>query len=494
LRYLEMKKNKINGITKHKVDALFVHNYYEQHFGIMQISAVLKENQFTTDIAIGPRDYILKRVLAQNPKIVGFYCTTGFHHKNMATALEIKKSLGNKILTVFGGPHPTFAPEIIDSKAVDIVCRGEGEYALLELMQALNSGKDYTGIQNLIVKKDNNIYKNDIRPLCDIEKLPHPDREIYKDIEYIYMNKKQEIILGRGCPFSCTFCSNHAFRELFKGKGPYVRLRSIPRVMDELRNVKTRIKPSCFFLHDETFMLNKDYCSEFLNTYKKDINLPYGCLTRADIIAEELIRLLKDTGCFFVTLGIESGNENMRNKLLKKNLSNEKILNCAKLLHKYKIPFSTFNMVGLPGESLNEAWQTVDINVRAKPMWAWFSVYQTLPETELAHYAVKRGFLENANVSEKDATFHETSMLLRNHPDGIKITRIKNIANIMIKLPLLKIIVKKILINLPADKIYALIDKALFFIFYYSRLTYKQGFFRTIKSGFSVVRRLKEFS
>jgi len=319
---------------------------------------------------------------------------------------------------------------------------------------------------------------------------------LYSSLANNYKVDKKVINLlaSRGCPFNCTFCSNHAFRGLYKEKGPYVRLRSIPKIMDELLDVKKRIKPTCFFLHDETFMLKKEYCSEFLRTYKEKINLPFGCLTRADIVTEDLIKLLKEAGCFFVTLGIESGNEKIRNQILKKNLSDNKILSCAKLLHKHKIPFSSFNMVGLPGESLKDAWQTVDINMQAKPMWAWFSLYQTLPETELAHYAVEQGYLEAANVSERDATFHEGSILLRNHPEGRKIVRIKNIANVMIKFPFLKAFVKKVVINLPADGLYALIDKALFFIFYYSRLTYKQGFFRTLHSAFSVARRLKEFS
>ena len=404
----------------------------------------------------------------------------------------MKKTLGDKILIVFGGPHPTFVPDIIKQDGVDIVCRGEGEYAILELMQLLSQGKDYTKIQSLIVKKDGQIYENEIRPLCDVDELPFLDREIYRDIDYIYKNKRQQVMLARGCPFDCTFCSSHAFRELYKGKGNYVRLRSIPKIIEELSMIKKRYNPSCFFFHDETFGLKKDYYQEFLNTYKRAINLPFSCLVRADLVTEDFIRLLKETGCYFASFGVESGNEKLRNTLLKKRVTNDNILNCAGFLNKYKIPFSTFNMVGLPKETLADVWSTVDLNARLGPRWAWFSVYQTLPKTELAQYAQNQGYLKDIDVDKADATFHESSIILKNNPKAKEIIRLKNTANIIIKVHFLRALVKRSVFILPWDGLYALIDKFLYFIFYYLRLTYKMGFMRAMRSAFFIIRHLKE--
>ncbi|MFA5778606.1 MAG: radical SAM protein [Elusimicrobiota bacterium] len=475
------------------MDILFVQNYYEQVLGIMQISACLKKHGFKTDVVIGTMQDIIKKTLAEKPRVIGFYCTTGFHHRNISIAAGIKKILGDKILTIFGGPHPTFVPDMIKPEGVDIICRGEGEAAVLELLQALQSGKDYTGIKNLTVKKNGKIYENEIRPFCDVNTLPHPDREIYRDIKYIYKNKRQEVMFGRGCPFDCTFCSTHAYRELYKGKGNYVRMRSVADIIAEFKNIKNRYNPSCFFFHDDTFIFKKDYCFELLNTYKKEINLPFACLLRADLVTDSLMKLLKETGCYFVYFGIESGNEKLRNLVLKKNISDEHILNCASLLHKYKIPFATFNMIGLPDETLRDVWDTVNINIKAKPAWAWFSVYQTLPMTELAQYALDKGYISSVDVSGADSTFHESSIILRNNPEGKRIIRLKNTANLIIKFPFLKMPVEKIILNLPFDIIYDLSDKFLYFISYYSRLTYKSGFFRSLYSALFISRRLKEF-
>ncbi|MFC1591565.1 B12-binding domain-containing radical SAM protein [Thermodesulfobacteriota bacterium] len=475
------------------LDILFVQNYYEHMLSVMQLSAVLKQHGFSTDVTLGTKESIVKTALEKKPRVIGFYCTTGIHHKYIAAAVEIKKVLGDSILTLFGGPHPTFVPDMINEDGVDIICRGEGEYALTELLQALAAGSDYTGIQNLSVKKDGIIHPNELRPLCDLDELPHPDREIYRNIKAIHTHKRQEVMFGRGCPFDCTFCSAHAFRDLYRDKGRYVRFRSIDNIMAELEDIKRRYSPTCFFFHDDTFIVKKDYCYELLRTYKEKIALPFSCLIRADLATDELIGLLKECGCYFITFGIECGNEKLRNSVLKKRLTDKDILRCSELLHAHKIPFATFNMVGLPDEHLREVWDTVALNIKAKPVWAWFSVYQTLPETELAHYALHKGYLASADVSQDDATFHESSIILRNDPEGAKILRLKNMANLIIKCPVLLWPVETFLLNLPLSSVWGLLDKILYFLYYFSKLTYKQGLLKTAASALFMARHLKEF-
>lgn len=477
------------------VDILFVQNYYEHMGGIMLLSAVLKKHGYTTDVTLGTKEAIVDTVLAIRPKVIGFYCTTGVHHKYLAVAAITKKKLGDQILTLFGGPHPTFVPDVIKEEGVDIICRGEGEYALLELMQALSAGRDYTNIQNLFVKKNGTIHENDVRPLCDINKLPFPDREIYKQVRPVYHLKRQEVMIGRGCPFSCTFCSTHAYRDLYQDKGDYVRFRSVEMVMAELMDIQQRYRPTCFSFHDDTLVHKgrMHYCRKFFESYKKSINLPFSALIRADLVTEDLLKLLKDSGCYFLSFGIESGNETLRNKLLKKHLSDQDILQCSKYLHQYRIPFATFNMVGLPGETVREVWDTIELNIKAKPSWAWFSVYQTLPRTELAQYAVDKAYVQNLDVALSDSTFHENSHILRNNPDGRKILRLKNMANLVIKMPPLKTPVEKYILNISVNRFWEAIDKVLYFIFYYARLTYKQGFLKTLSSAVFLYRRLNEF-
>jgi radical SAM superfamily enzyme YgiQ (UPF0313 family) len=474
-------------------DILFVQNYYEQMLGIMQISSVLKQNGFTTDVSIGSEQQVLRDVIEKKPKVVGFYCTTGFHHKNVSLAAKLKQLPEHGVITIFGGPHPTFVPDLIQENGVDIICRGEGEYAVLELLQALRDGLDYTGIGNLTVKKDGFIIENPLRPLCDVDLLPYPDRELYKGIDHIYTAKRQEVMLGRGCPFSCNFCSADAYRELYRGFGSYVRLRSVRTAIEELKHVKSRYQPSCFFFHDDTFTCDAAYSKEFLGTYRKEIGLPFSCLVRADLISDEYIGLLKSAGCYLVAFGVESGDQQLRSTVLKKNISDDQIINCAQLLHKYEIPFATFNMVGLPGENLGQVWETVDLNVRIKPAWAWFSLYQTLPRTALAEYALNQGYVQTVDVASSDANFHEDSNLLRNHPEGRQISRLKCCANVVVKFPVFRGLIKYICLNSPLDTLFELIEKTMYFICYYRRLTYNMGFRDAVASAFFIFRHIKEF-
>ena len=475
------------------VDILFVQDYFERMIGIMQISAVLKQHGFTTDVVVGSRDAVLKKTRQVKPKIIGFYCTTGFHHRALSTAAELKRRHGDGILTVMGGPHPTFVPSVLEADGVDIICRGEGEYAMLELLQALHGGDDYCAIQNLHVKKGDGLQRNGIRPPCDLDALPFPDRDIYRNIDFIYNQGRQEVMVGRGCPFHCSFCANQAFTELYDGLGSYHRLRTVSHVMDELVEIKQKYRPSCFFFHDDNFAVQKDFCSELLAAYGKKIAIPFACLLRADLVTFQLVKLLKESGCYAVYFGIESGDRHLRQQLLRKEISDEEICHCANLLRQQKIPYFTFNMVGLPGERLAEVWKTVELNTRVQPAWAWFSIYQTLPKTELAERAFKQEIVDTIDVAAADANFHESSTALRQQGDGRKIIRLKNWANVMIKLRIATPVVKKIFLHLPLDAAYSWMDRILYYFSYYARLDVGASWLRKIRSAFFLIRHSDAF-
>jgi radical SAM superfamily enzyme YgiQ (UPF0313 family) len=469
-------------------DILFVQNYFERMIGIMQISAVLKQNGFRTAAAVDDRDAVLDHIRSRRPLVVGFYCTTGFHHRALALAADVKRRFGNDVLTVLGGPHPTFVPSVIESEGVDIICRGEGESALLELLQALKAGGDYSGIRNLWVKRDGSIQRNDLRPPCDLDALPFPDREIYRSLGFIYKLKRQEIMLGRGCPFRCSFCANQAYDRLYEGNGRHRRLRAVENVIEELVALRQAYRPSCFFFHDDSFTAHKEYCADLLEAYPRRVATPFACLVRADQVSRPLVQQLRDAGCYSVYFGVESGDSRLRRELLGKEIGDDTLLECARLLQDSGIRYSTFNMVGLPGERLCDVWKTVKMNQQIRPAWAWFSVYQTLPGTALAEQALAQGRVDAIDVAVEDATFHAGSMILRAHAEGRKILRLKNLANVLVKLPVLAAAVGKRVLNLPLDSVLAWLDRMLYFVFYYSKLEFGTGPFAKLSSGLFLLR------
>jgi len=195
----------------------FVQNVYMEYPGIMYLASLLKYKGNEVEVFIGGNiGHLANEIRNFNPDIVGFSCTTGIHQFALKIARAIKSC--TKAITVFGGPHPTFFPEIIKEDVVDVVCMGEGEGALSDLADAVNRKIEIRKIFNCWIKQGSQIIKNDVRPLIeDLDSLPFPDRSIYYH-KYPFMNRSQKVfIAGRGCPYKCTYCFNQSMQRLYKG-------------------------------------------------------------------------------------------------------------------------------------------------------------------------------------------------------------------------------------------------------------------------------------
>jgi len=284
-----------------------------------------------------------------------------------------------------------------------------------------------------------------------------------------------------------------ALRGLYKAHGNYLRFRSVEKVIEELLQIKARYKPTSLVFYDEIFFRDKEYSSKFLQAYKTKIGIPYICLTRADLVNEEIVRTLKDTGCFYVCFGIEHGNEVLRNKLLGKNLTDKAILACAALLRKYKIPFATLNIVGFPGEKISHVWDAIRINTLARPTWSKFFVYQTLPATKLAEYSLENGFVETVDIASSDATMLMSGAVVRKSGECERILRLKCLANIFIKLPFLQKIAKSALLNIPVDSFFNVLEKILGLYYYYYPQLSGHRFSEKLSTAWFFIKHREEF-
>ncbi len=439
----------------------FVQNLMFEYLGTMHMSSVLRNKNHTVEVFVDNNQKPL-RLIDQlkkfNPSIVGFYTVTGPHRWAIAMAGLIKSHmLGVKI--IFGGPHATFFPLVVDEAAVDMVCRGEGEYALLEIADAFDAGKGYRHISNLWTKEDGKVFKNEVRPLIrDLDELPFPDRRLYYD-KYPALNGSQKtIIVGRGCPFSCSYCFNSSLRELYKGKGAYVRLRSVDNCITELANIKESLKPKIIYIQDDTFAFDRAWTEGFLKIYKEKIALPFICLVRVDLVDEDIVKMLKDAGCKNVFFGIESGSENTREFLLKKHVTDEQIIKTASLLKKSGIGFRAYNMLGLPGETIEDVFRTVELNIKIRTDYPWSSLLQPFPGTELGEYIKKQGFA-CADINNFENSFFKKSGIIL--ADNVAIENMHKLFFFAVKFPFLFPLIKKII-----NKNVALIYDFLFLLGY----------------------------
>jgi radical SAM superfamily enzyme YgiQ (UPF0313 family) len=376
---------------------LFLQNIDYEFLGPMYISAYAKAGGHDVRMCLGDKADDFAGVIRKfRPHLLGFSTMTGSHLWARDMALTLKKIHG--LPTIFGGAHATFFPEFIREDGADMLVRGEGEEAVREILNCIDTGLDFSHVPNLVIKlKTGSICSNPVRELRrDLDDYTFPDRHLYDALEGSMDRGVRSVITSRGCPFHCTFCFEDSMRALYKGKGKYVRIRSVANVINELRILRSTAGVRTVYFADDVFGLNRRWLYEFLDRYASEIGLPFICLARADLIAvdPEYAQRLANGGCKAVFFGIESGNEDIRNRIIKKRLSNEQIRLAAERLHNAKIKFRTYNIVGLPDETLEDTFATVRLNIEIRTDYPWCSVFMPFPGTALTDYAFERGYLD----------------------------------------------------------------------------------------------------
>lgn len=374
------------------------------HFGIAILSALLKKYGHETMLYYMYDRFdtapLIKMVQSFKP---GLIAATSDSSQFRYIQRIFKELILFEIFTICGGPHVSLYPQSLnETEGLRAICLGEGEGAILELVDALESGGDYTRIRNLWIKMDgnSNIIKNPLRPFIqDINTLPFCDREVFDYQSIIDSDYDRAVfIFSRGCPFKCTYCSNHALRGLQEGM--YVRFRSPESAIAEIRSVLSRYRAKSIFLVDDIFTLKRDFVKEFCERYKKEINLPFEITTRVESASEDMFRWLKDAGCTRVAMGIEAGNEWLRENILKRKMTNEQIIRAFGLAREAGLKTKSYNIVGFPFETKEMFEDTVRLNREVNPDSHVCYIFNPYPGTDLYEYCKKEGFLRDGSSDE----------------------------------------------------------------------------------------------
>jgi anaerobic magnesium-protoporphyrin IX monomethyl ester cyclase len=369
----------------------------EISMGISYMSSLLKEKGHKTELLIvtGNKDEIQISSFFKKfkPKLICF--------SSIASNYDIIKNLSRfikhkfpGIFLMIGGPHPTLVPEEVIKDSFDALCIGEGEYPTLEVVDTLEKGKQPDKIKNLWLKKGNKIQKNPTRAfISDLDNLPFPDREMWQ--KWIYTKKsKQAILIGRGCPFECTYCSNHILKKISQGN--YVRTRSPENIILELKELVFSFPDiKEVFFEIETIGINMQFCSdlcdslsEFNKSEKKlsySINLRINSSLNYDLIFSNL----KKANFKMINIGLESGNQRIRKEILNRNYSNEELINVVKKAKGYGLEVSLYTMIGLPTESYEDFKDTIKVCRICQPEYIYFGFFYPYPGTRLYDYCEK---------------------------------------------------------------------------------------------------------
>jgi len=412
----------------------------------MYISAMLKSRGHACDVLIETfeKGDFIRKAVGLSPDLIAFSCLASDFPWAVRVAAEIK--MQRNIPSIFGGTHVTLNPEeSLASSAVDMICIGEGEHPMVELADTLSGSGDFSGILNLWIKRDGRVIRNEMRDLvAGLDSLPFPDRTLYDKYPFFTERGKRPIHFGRGCPYDCTYCHNSSKKRLFQGKGRYVRWRSQENILAEVRKLVEDSYIKVLHVIDDSFGVNKEWLKEFLPKLAASTKtrLAVQANMRADIVTEDLCRAFQEYGNRHLRLriAVETGNQEYRKNILKKNITNESLFKAAGLFRKNKIRFITYNMIGLPGETLPLALETLRLNMRLKPALAIGFIFQPYLGTELASYALEKGYLspETARLlgtKEFSGFYHSRSPL--HQLDIRKIENLHKVFSLVAKRPFL---------------------------------------------------------
>jgi len=409
---------------------------YIDPMNIQLLSALAKVRGHATFLTILSQDDLQDDLKRIQPDMVAFSAKTGEHVTYYRSNELVKRSSPN-IFTIMGGPHPTFFPGLILTQDFDAVAIGECDDAWQQLLDALDAGRPIDSIPNILTKtnastmlrlasktsdheaagtlspSDPPEYAFEVDPAflrprkTYLDDLPFYDRELVYRKTHLGRFPLRSFMSSRGCPFQCTYCFEPKFNTIYAGKGPIYNRYSVKRLCLELQELKERWPTQFIKFYDDMFILDRrvnPWLEEFVETYPREVGLPFFILTRANVLTRENLSALKSAGLHSLTMSIEAGNEYVRSKIVKRHMTMQQITDAYDLCYDQKVFTFANTILGIPlKQELMEAQgktafdydiESLDLNIRCRVGYAEFPVLHPYPGCELAEYAVNNGFFD----------------------------------------------------------------------------------------------------
>lgn len=365
----------------------------------------IKKNKLGDSDAKG-KILFCRHVKEYSPDVILFsVVSTGF--KKSIQYARVAKQI-SKARTFFGGAHATIDPEgTIACPEVDYVCVGEGDVAVKKVFERFVSGRDVSGIDNIWFKNGGEIVKpSRVNLVRDIDSLPFPDRSI---LERHFRNGLDTVsfLTSRGCPLRCSYCHNPYLHDLYRGQGGYVRFHSVDRVLAEIDDVARKYAIRSITFSDDMFTANRGRVTELCRRLKEEIGLPFVCQTHVKFCDIELFRILKESGCELVSMGIESGNEEIRRSVLNRNVSNREIMRAFEEASRAGLKTGSFNLLGAPGETPATIRETIEINRQTRPDCLHYTIVMPFKGSPIRTIYEKNGWLK----AEPEESYYFNSVI-----------------------------------------------------------------------------------
>ena len=336
-------------------------------------------------------------ILEYKPDVVGISSMSQNFASSRIVA-KLAKEINRDTIVVVGGPHPSMVGgEVLKCRDIDICVKGEGEAAIVELLQAIESLRTFDGIKGIVYRRNNQIidsgprgYIEDLDSLC----FPHETApEVLKDYDKYPPLAFKYIFATRGCPYDCFFCGS---RNIWSRSA---RFRSPENIVKEIKSLQKRGVNSIAF-EDDTFGINKQYISRICSAIMTNCRgVKWSSELHVKLANKEIVSLMKNAGCYSISLGIESGNNGIL-KTIRKNITVEEAIAACRLVKRRGIELSAFFIVGFPQETEETLNDTIKVMKEVNSDFLVYSIFTPYPGTEAFEFCRAKGLIkEDYDVS-----------------------------------------------------------------------------------------------
>lgn len=386
-------------------------------YGLGIISTLLKKNNYDVNLfVVCPKtslvDVMGAYIKGKKPRILCLSSVSSQYHiiENVA---KVVKEIDPSIFVILGGYHASLAPDdAIASPYLDAICVGEGDLAIIELAQKISFREEVTNISNLWIKdkKTGLVQKNKHNSFFqELDTLPYIDRTLWEQW-IVNPNDGISILVGRGCPYRCTYCSNHAMKRLAKGK--FVRYRSPVDLIGEIKHVSFHY-PTVTHIYLEVETIGASIVkaldlfqalAEFNSKRKEKLTFKMNLAINSKFMRDESIVhkffevcSLANVNC--LNIGLEAGSERVRDTILRRpKYTNQDLVRVSEIARDHGIEIILFALIGIPGETRKDFLQTVDVVKRLTPKSVFLSIFYPYIGTDLYNLAINEGLLEKRSL------------------------------------------------------------------------------------------------
>ncbi len=329
--------------------------------GILSIAGWLTQQGHDVDVfdtTFSTPQQFRQYVRTLQPAVVGIYA-------NLMTRRTVVETIGwirviaPSATVVIGGPEATHHVDRFLDSGADVIVIGEGEATMADLVEHLERDEELDGVDGIAFRRDGTSVRTAPRELIrPIDQLPFPKREAVDMHAYIDAWKRHHgmstvsISTMRGCPYTCRWCSRAVYGGSYRRRSPAV-------VVDEMLDIRRRYAPDALWFVDDVFTISHGWLESFTReVIDRNAVVPYECITRADRMNERVVELLRDSGCFRVWIGAESGSQRVLDAM-DRRVEVEQVRTMIGLAKSHGIETGTFIMLGYPGETEDDILETV---------------------------------------------------------------------------------------------------------------------------------------